>query len=149
MRPPIAGHEKRCEVPVAFASLSRYREFVMTQTLRAGLSEQDAGLFTVASVEVFTNIVRHAKGLLAGARVELIADCASTEFVLKVIHSGKAFRPCEKVGVTQLDAFPESGIGMTIIRSACDGVEYVHHKGVNTVRMKSVFRGHASTRSKR
>jgi anti-sigma regulatory factor (Ser/Thr protein kinase) len=121
----------------------------MAQTLCAGLSEQDAGLFTLASVEVFTNIVRHAKGLLAGAQVELIADCASTEFVLEVIHSGHAFNPLYKAGVTNSDALSDGGLGMTIIRRACDRVEYLHHKGVSTVRMKSAFRAQASTRSKR
>jgi anti-sigma regulatory factor (Ser/Thr protein kinase) len=131
----VQERETRCKLPITLNSLRKVWEFVMTQALHAGLSEQDAGLFTVASVEIFTNIVRHAKGLLAGAPAELIVHCAQSEFVLEVIHLGVVFEPPEAEVKTDFAAFAEGGLGLTIIRKACDRVDYLHHAGVSTVRL--------------
>jgi anti-sigma regulatory factor (Ser/Thr protein kinase) len=116
-------------------SIRPFREFVTHQALQNGMSEADTAMFEVASVEVFTNIVRHAKGLMAGAPVEMLTSCVRHEFVLDVSYLGEAYTPPEELCETNFDVFPEGGFGLTIIRSACDRVEYLHHKGVNTVRM--------------
>ena len=52
-----------------------------------------------------------------------------------MIHLGDAFTPPAQPVEPDLSAFPEGGFGMTIIRSACSTVEFLHHEGVNTVRM--------------
>ena len=135
MRIPVQTHETRCELPIALDSLREFREFVAAQAFHAGLPEQDSAIFVVASVEVFTNIIRHAKGLLPGAPVELIVRATPQEFVLEVVHLGDAFTPPEEPKEADLSSFPEGGFGLTIIRSSCDRVEFLHHAGVNTVRM--------------
>lgn len=115
-------------------SLRVLRGFVAAQASRAGLAEERVDLLTLASVEVFTNIVRHGKGLLPGAPVACMLrwDCA--DLVLELVHLGAAFTPQEPAEI-DLDAFPEGGFGMSIIRSACDRLDYLHHAGVNTVRL--------------
>ncbi len=135
MQPPEMGVQVRRELAIDIKSLRAFREFVKQQALQAGMSEAEAAIFEVASVEVFTNVIRHAKGLLAGAPVELLAYCESNAFVLEVIHLGDAFTPPEELTETNFDVFPEGGFGLIIIRNACDRVEYSHHRGVNTVRM--------------
>ena len=135
MLPSAPGSKEHCELPIEMNSLRAFREFVALQALRSGLSEADTAMFEVASVEVFTNIVRHGKGLLAGAPVELVTHCERQEFVLEVIYLGDAYTPPEELTETNFDVFPEGGFGLTIIRNACDRVEYLHHAGVNTVRM--------------
>ncbi len=127
--------KERCELSIDMKSLRALREFVVPQATQAGMSEGEVAMLEVASVEVFTNIVRHAKGLLAGAPVELVASCIRQEFVLEVIYLGEAYEPPEELAETNFDVFPEGGFGLTIIRNACDRVEYLHHKGANTVRM--------------
>ncbi len=135
MQPPENSSKVRCELAIDMKSLRAFREFVRLQALRCGMPEAEAAMFEVASVEVFTNIVRHAEGVLVSAPVELITHCARQEFVLEVIHLGDQFTPPEEIAETNFDVFPEGGFGLTIIRSACDRVDYLHHQGVNTVRM--------------
>ena len=133
---PLAGStDARCELPIDLQSINALRRFVAAQALNAGLSAQDAAMFELAGVEVFTNIVRHAKGLLTSAPLELVTHCTAHELVLEVIHLGEAFTPPAEVIEPDLYAFPEGGFGMTIIRSACSRVDFLHHDGVNTVRM--------------
>ena len=140
MLPQGAARRERCELPIEMKSLRPFREFVAQQALREGMSETDTAMFEVASVEVFTNIVRHAKGLLAGSPVEMVASCTRQEFVLEVIYLGEAYLPPEELTETNFDVFPEGGFGLTIIRNACDRVEFLHHAGVNTVRMSRTIK---------
>ena len=135
MRPNAASTDTRCELATGLQSIGNLREFVVDQTQRAGLPEAEAAMFELACVEVFTNIVRHAKGLLPGAPVEIVASYTGPELVLEIIHLGDAFTPPAEAVEPDLSTFPEGGFGMTIIRSACSRVEFLHNEGVNTVRM--------------
>ncbi len=133
--PSDAQDKARCELAIDMTSLRALRDFVTTQASRSGMSEADVAIFEVASVEVFTNIVRHGQGLLASAPLELVAYCVRQEFVLEVIYLGDAFTPPDEIPETNFDVFPEGGFGLTIIRNACDRIEYLQNQGVNTVRM--------------
>lgn len=135
MRTAVRDFETRCELPITLTSLRDFREFVAAHALRAGLSEDIAAMFVVAAVEVFTNIIRHAKGLLPEAPVELIIHDTTEAFTLDIVHLGAAFTPPGEVEDAGLVNFPEGGFGLTIIRNSCDCVDYLHHQGVNTVRM--------------
>ena len=124
-----------CKLAPALTSLPAVRRFVALHAQRAGLAEDDYGLLTVAVAEVFTNIVRHAKGLPAGSGIRLTAHYTASSLVLQVQHRGEAFTPPEQPEETDFAAFPEGGFGLTIIQKACDRVEYLHHEGINTVRL--------------
>lgn len=135
MQPAKVPAQARCELPLDLKSIHALRQFVVPQAIQAGVSQEQAALLAVAGVEVFTNILRHANGLLAGAPVELVARHGKGEFALDIIHLGDAFVPPEEQAETDFGAFPEGGFGLIIIRNACDQVEYLHKQGVNTVRM--------------
>lgn len=139
MRAAQVSEQSRCELPVAMSSLRSFRQFVAAQAAHAGLSEQDSALLEIAGVELFTNIVRHGQGLLAGAPVELVGRLLSQELVMEIIYLGDAFSPPEEIVEADLNAYPEGGFGLTIIRNACDHVEYLHHAGVNTVRFSRLL----------
>lgn len=128
-------HGARCKLPIDLKSLRAFREFVEAQAECAGFPEQETGLLVVAGAEVFTNIVRHAKGLPKDATVELITHNTAHELVLEIVYRGEEFIPPEHLAETDFGAFPEGGFGLTIIRQACDKVEFLHHNGVNTVRL--------------
>lgn len=134
MRAAQASEKTRCEFPATLSSLRTLRQFVAEQSVRAGMNEHGAALMEIAGVELFTNIVRHGKGLQAGAPVELVTRLMSRELVMEIICLGDAFFPPDKIVEADLNAYPEGGFGLTIIRNACDRVEYLHHEGVNTVR---------------
>lgn len=123
------------ELPISLDSLRDVHNFVARETLQAGLPEPCAGLFNIAAMEVFTNIVRHTKGLPDHAMVTLSACCKAREFVLEVAHPGDAFTPPKHLQAAELADFPEGGFGLSIIHQACDQVVYSHCQGINTVRM--------------
>jgi PAS domain S-box-containing protein len=135
------SHCARCELPVALDALRELRQFVQAQTARAALPEQDAAMFEIAAVEVFTNIVRHAKGLLAGAPVEVLSHWSPQALTLECIYLGEAFSPPDELVEADLATYPEGGFGLTIIRNLSDKVEYLHLDGVNTVRMHRFIAG--------
>ncbi|MFZ4624355.1 MAG: PAS domain S-box protein [Rhodoferax sp.] len=134
-RPETQNLQARLELAVSVDAIRSLREFVTQQMQHSGLPEQEADLFLVACVEVFTNIVHHGKGLLAGAPLEVITEQRPDEFVIRLIHLGQAFTPPPETPETNFDTFPEGGFGLTIIRNACDRVAYLHQDGVNTVRL--------------
>jgi PAS domain S-box-containing protein len=125
----------RIELPLALASLRPLREFVLTQALSSGIEEVAAGLLEVACVEAFTNVVRHARGLLPEARAEIMASQESGELLLDLVYLGDCFEPPEELPETNFGEFPEGGFGLAIIRGASDRVEYLHVDGVNTLRL--------------
>ena len=127
--------DTRCELPLDLQSIGALRRFVLAQSLQAGLPEPEAALFELASVEVLTNIVRHGKGLLAGAPLEIMAHCTAQAIVLELSYCGEAFTPPTATPTPDLGALREGGFGMTIIRSACSELAFLHHNGINTVRM--------------
>lgn len=129
------GDINRIEVPCSHASLRQVRSFLSQGMQAASLPEETAAILEVGVVEVFTNVVRHAKGLLAGAPIEVVVRITPDQFEVEVLHLGEAFTPPEEIIMADLDTFPEGGFGLTIVRNSCDHVAYLHHDGVNTVRM--------------
>ena len=127
--------DTRCELPVDLQAISALRQFVHKRSLDAGLCEADAAMFELAGVEVFTNIVRHAKGLLPDTPMKIVARSSAPGIVLEFAYLGDAFTPPAPTIAPDLSTLREGGFGMTIIRSACSEVEFLHHEGVNTVRM--------------
>jgi PAS domain S-box-containing protein len=125
----------RVELPLSMRALQGVREFVGQQAAAAGVEETERALLEVACVEAFTNIVRHGQGLLADAPLELMARRHDDALVLELVHIGEHFEPPGQTAETNFAEFPEGGFGLTIIRNASDGVQYLHEAGVNTMRM--------------
>jgi anti-sigma regulatory factor (Ser/Thr protein kinase) len=128
---------RRIEVATSNQSLRAVREFVAANARVADLSEAEVGLLEVAIVEVFTNVIRHAGGLLSGAPTELVARTAPGRIELDLVYLGD---PVEVPAAQEpdLSLFPEGGFGLSIIEAVCDQVHYLHQAGVNTVRIIKV-----------
>ncbi len=139
VRPPAPHHSARCELPITLPSIRKLRAFLATQFQHVGLGRQDAAMLEVANVEVFTNILRHGQGLLPEAPLEVIARWSAQHIEIEIVYLGTAFIPPAAPVEPDLSNFPEGGFGMTIIRNACDQVDYLHHQGVNTVRLRRDF----------
>lgn len=125
----------RIEMPVSLGALAHLREFVDSQGLEAGLPEDRAAMLTVAAVEVMTNVIRHAQGLVPGAPVELIADRDRNGLELSFTYLGDDYTPPAEAPETDFGDFPEGGFGLYIINQACDEVVYDHQNGINIVRL--------------
>lgn len=135
MRSELHGQVHRIELALSLDSIQRLRDFVAQNTQPTDLSEERIANFTVAAVEVFTNIWRHGHGLLVGAPVEAFIEQRDTGVELELRHVGEPFVPPTEVPETDLAPLPEGGFGLYIIQSACDEVLYQHQEGVNTVRL--------------
>jgi anti-sigma regulatory factor (Ser/Thr protein kinase) len=134
-RPPAGQAIARIELPVQLQALRQVRGFIAAQTAAAGLDEAECGLLEVACVEAFTNIVRHADGLLPGAPIELVASRGRNALVIDLVHLGEPFTPPADLPDTDFSVFPEGGFGLQIIHGASDAVQYLFASGVNTLRM--------------
>jgi PAS domain S-box-containing protein len=128
----------RLELEVHLDSIAKVRTLVSEDALRLGFSETEASLVTVAAVEVFTNIVRHATGLLPGAPVEIISTRLPNTLQIELIYLGDFFQPDIDLQKPNLYHFPEGGFGLGIIHDVCDDVRYVYESGVNTVRLQKL-----------
>jgi anti-sigma regulatory factor (Ser/Thr protein kinase) len=130
----------RTELPLDWQALRQVRDFVNTHTAAAGLDDAARALLEVACVEAYTNILRHGRGLLDGAPVELVARREPALLVFELVHLGEAFAPPADTPDTNFGLYPEGGFGLQIIRGASDGVVYLHQAGVNTIRLTKKLR---------
>jgi anti-sigma regulatory factor (Ser/Thr protein kinase) len=134
-RQPPGTHSARVELPLQLHALRQVRAFINAQTAAAGLDEGARGLLEVAGVEAYTNIVRHGRGRVEGAPVELVARLGRDALVIELVHLGEPYTPPAQAPEADFGAYPEGGFGLRIIHGASDSVDYLHDAGVNTVRM--------------
>lgn len=100
-----------------------------------GLSHERRSLLELAVVEAATNVVRHAYGG-RGGRVDLELARDGATIALSVVDSGTAFDPTGVPAPREPDpgdpsTWPEGGMGLPIIRAACDELHYLSEGGRN------------------
>jgi serine/threonine-protein kinase RsbW len=100
-----------------------------------GLSEERRSLLELAVVEATTNVVRHAYGG-RGGRVEVELVREGRTIALSVLDSGVSFDPTLVPPPREPDpadpsTWPEGGMGLPIIRAACDELRYHSEAGRN------------------
>jgi serine/threonine-protein kinase RsbW len=74
--------------------------------------------------EAFNNTAIHSYDPRKPGEVEIEVDVGPSAITIRLIDHGKSFS-LEDVPVPDLDALPESGLGLFIIRSFMDEVKYV------------------------
>lgn len=100
-----------------------------------GLPEGRRSLLELALVEAATNVVRHAYGG-RGGRVEVELTREGGAISLSVLDSGASFDPTRVPPPRDPDpadpsTWPEGGMGLPIIRAACDELRYRVEDGRN------------------
>lgn len=134
----VAGDARtasRRELRGGLADLGHVRGLVSHRALAAGLDEVSAGLFSVACVEAYTNVVRHTRGRPDPAPIEVVVRCTDQALIVEMVTLGEAFEPPSVPAATDFSEFPEGGFGLNIMTQASDTVEHLHARGVNTVRL--------------
>ena len=100
-----------------------------------GLPTERRSLLELAVVEAATNVVRHAyRG--RGGRVEVELTREGRAIALSVVDTGISFDPTRVPPPRDLDpddpsTWPEGGMGLPIIRAACDELRYRVEDGRN------------------
>ncbi|MDP9902267.1 PAS domain S-box protein [Variovorax ginsengisoli] len=131
----VNTHSRRLELQPKASAIPMLRGLVEQEARASELDESAGVLFAVAATEAFTNVVRHAVGLVEGAPIEVFVYRSVNQLELELVYIGEAFVPPEELPLTSFDQLPEGGFGLTIIRKTCDDVQYTHRAGVNTTRL--------------
>lgn len=99
----------------------------------------------IALVEVLTNIVQHGFAQVAGAPIELSCEHAGGTLRIEVRDTGAPIPSGRLDGAgpgtfdfdpADIAALPESGMGLAILKSAFDSVEYTSGAGGNCLRLE-------------
>ncbi|MFN8587751.1 MAG: ATP-binding protein [Candidatus Eisenbacteria bacterium] len=105
----------------------------------AGMDGRDCAHVELALVEAVNNVVRHAYHGRAGGLVEVVFVAEPDRISLEVADEGEpmAPRPAPVIDFDpdDLQALPEGGMGLYLIHSVMDSVEYHSHGGRNSLVM--------------
>lgn len=88
-----------------------------------------------AFVEAFNNAVIHAYAGSAPGPVEVEMEVHASHLSVRIVDEGKTFVP-DAVPEPDLDALPEGGLGLFIIRNFMDRVGYERSDGRNVLTME-------------
>jgi anti-sigma regulatory factor (Ser/Thr protein kinase) len=141
---PIEGETFRFVLPgrLEYRDAARaFLAYVCDQLAKKNTLPEDVGHRVISAfVEAFNNAVIHAyKGLPAGpVEVEMQVDLDKLR--VTVIDQGKTFAP-DKVPEPDLDALPEGGLGLFIIRNFMDHVGYERVGDRNILTMEKLLNG--------
>ena len=142
----LVAEQFRFELPGRLEYRDAARAFlahVCDRLAHRGSLPEDAGHRVISAfVEAFNNAVIHAyEGRNPGpVRVELDVDEARLR--VRIIDQGSAFA-LEEVPEPDLDALPEGGLGLFIIRNFMDDVRYERIDQENVLTMEKRFEGAA------
>jgi serine/threonine-protein kinase RsbW len=103
-------------------------------TRTSQLSMEGGHQIVSAFVEAFNNAVVHAYRDLEPGPVEVELVVGRDKMQVKVCDQGRAFR-LDDVAEPDLDALPEGGLGLYIIRKFMDEVHYEAVEGRNVLHM--------------
>jgi serine/threonine-protein kinase RsbW len=98
----------------------------------------------ICVVEVVTNAIKHSYLLQPGHSVDIAILIYPGRIDFSVANTGEPMR--EKRGARMdfdpgdVQALPEGGMGLHIVRSIMDELTYHQQDGVNTFRMSKFFR---------
>lgn len=143
---PESAHSLR--IPGATRHLGEVRRFVEKYAREADLGEEAISHVKIAVDEACANVIKHAYDE-DGRAIAIRVAVDSERFTVCIEHQGRPFRP-ELWSEPDIFRIAESrrggGLGVQIMRSMMDRVEYATRGDTNEVRLTK-FRGEASDRN--
>ena len=137
---------------LALAIDSRLEEVLLVSLAVRGIcrytlkDDEVPGQMELSVVEAVNNAIKHAYDGQAGNEVRVTVVLYGDHIVFGVSDSGRAMstanQPEPKIDPEDRDSLPESGMGLLIIRSAMDQVDYRSEGGWNTLTMTKYFHNH-------
>jgi|ERR1051326_7892339 serine/threonine-protein kinase RsbW len=103
--------------------LARMRSWLWTQLVGQALPLEECSAFLVAVGEICNNVIKHAYRGEPGHPIAIALRVFGDRFVVDVEDEGLPYDPR---GYTppNLDAVPESGMGLFLVRSSVDEVAF-------------------------
>jgi serine/threonine-protein kinase RsbW len=114
-------------IPSQTGKLNLVRNFIFEAALRFGFDEESAGKIMLAVDEACTNVIKHSYEFATTKGIDLEVLGHGTRFEVVIIHKGKPFDP-DSVKTPDMkkyfSQFRRGGLGMHLMRSLMDNVEY-------------------------
>ncbi len=107
--------------------LNLVRHFVFEAALRFGFDEESASKIMLAVDEACTNVIKHAYEFAPTREIDLEVLTHDRQFEVVILHNGKPFDPDAVTAPDMqkyLSQFRRGGLGMHLMRSLMDNVEY-------------------------
>jgi serine/threonine-protein kinase RsbW len=107
--------------------LSFVREFVSEAAKRFGFDEESVSKIALAVDEACTNVIKHSYEYAPNRDIEIRILTKNTTFEIIITHQGKSFDPqaIKSPDMKEyLSHFRRGGLGMHLMRSLMDKVEY-------------------------
>jgi anti-sigma regulatory factor (Ser/Thr protein kinase) len=113
----------RFSVPADTRYLPMVRAIVREASVLAGFPEDITGGILLAVTEAFTNVIRHAYGGDSGKPIDLGLRVQADHFRMDLVDYGRFVDPA-RIASRPLDEVRPGGLGVHIIKSTMDRVEY-------------------------
>ncbi len=125
-------------LPAALNSLTRAREFVLSEAERAGLRRDRFGDVELALEELAVNIITHAYG---GAAGEFKISCGQkgSDFAIELQDGGAPFDPFERSDPDVSKPLEErevGGLGIYLVKKLADRVRYERRGDINWIEIR-------------
>ena len=103
------------------------REFVSEAARKFGFDEETVSKIALAVDEACTNVIKHSYDYAPNKEIEIIVAGKKAAFEVVIVHSGKSFDPqaVKPPDMKEyLSHYRKGGLGMHLMRSLMDSVEY-------------------------
>lgn len=107
--------------------LKSVRDFVAEAAAEFGFDEETVNKISIAVDEACTNIIKHSYEFAQNGEIEIAIETGRGKFEVIVSHNGKSFDPDEIKPPDMkeyLEHYRRGGLGMHLMRSLMDRVEY-------------------------
>jgi serine/threonine-protein kinase RsbW len=118
--------------------LIEVRDFVSTAAREFGFSDEEVSKIALAIDEACTNIIKHAYAFDPTQQIAITVRGNETTFEVLISDRGRQFNPSNIPSPDMkeyLSHFRRGGLGVYLMRSLMDKVEYSIRPGQNEVRL--------------
>lgn len=113
------------------ANLVYIRNFIEESALKYGFDDDITNKIVLAVDEACVNIIKHAYKSNPDNDIKIVIDTNDDRFEVSIIDSGISFNP-DTVnildGLNNLSKYKKGGLGMYLMKSLVDKVEYIIQK---------------------
>ena len=118
--------------------LIEVRDFIASAAREFGFSDEEVSKISLAIDEACTNIIKHAYGFDPTQQIGIIVRGGNGTFEVLITDHGRQFNPSSVPSPDMkeyLTNFRRGGLGVYLMRSLMDKVEYSIRPGKNEVRL--------------
>jgi serine/threonine-protein kinase RsbW len=123
--------------------LKSVRDFVSEAAYESGFDEETVNKISIAVDEACTNIIKHSYDYAPNIYIDVVLRIYDGKFEIVITHNGKSFNPDEVAEPDMkeyLTHYRRGGLGMHLMRSLMDRVEYAVREGNKSeVRLTKLF----------